>query len=167
MKRRFAVAVGAGLLVVACQQDDSRAPTAPTPAQTPSNYSHDFPAFEPSRVGRSAPLRSAADVGPSTIGYYGGVVIPTMKIQTIYWASRPIYAGGPTPGTSGPGSADGSLVGYFLNHLGGSPYYEINASYGDNFSHRVQNSLTYTRYWASNTNVPAPGATVSDAAVQA
>ncbi len=101
------------------------------------------------------------------IYYHGGPIIYTPRIAAIYWASSTIYNGGPTPGTTGSGSQDGSLVGFFMRNLGGSPYWNINTTYTDGGSGFVANSLSYTAFWASNTNVPASGSTVSDAAVQA
>jgi len=47
-------------------------------------------------------------------------------------------------------------VGFFLNHIGGSPYYNINTTYRDGSGY-AQNSVTYVQFWASNTNVPAQG----------
>lgn len=107
--------------------------------------------------------------GPASgtgISYHGGPIIYTQQVAAIYWSSRTIYAGGPAPGTVGPGSADGSLVGFFLSNLGGSPYYNINTTYYDGTNSPVQNSVTYTQYWASNTDVPLAGIPVSDAQIQ-
>jgi hypothetical protein len=99
--------------------------------------------------------------------YHGGPVLYQTNVVAVYWAGAPIYSGGPTPGTSGPASADGSLIGYFLSNLGGSPYYNINTTYFDGTGTHVQNVVTYTGFWAANTNVPASGSTVSDAEIQA
>jgi hypothetical protein len=103
--------------------------------------------------------------GSSTgISYHGGQVLQSgTNVVAVYWASSPIYSGGPTAGTSGNGSQDGSLVGFFLRNLGGSPYYNINSTYWDASNNKIVNSVTYTRFWANNSNVPANGATVSDA----
>jgi hypothetical protein len=101
--------------------------------------------------------------GNTGIFYHGGPVLLTgTKVVAVYWASSPIYNGGPAAGT-GNGSADGSLVGFFLNHLGGSPYFNINSSYTDGTSAHIANSVTYTRYWANDVNVPVDGQNVSDA----
>ena len=98
------------------------------------------------------------------ISYHGGPVLQAgTRVVAIYWASSPIYVGGPTPGTHGAGSADGSLVGYFLGHLGGSTYFNINSTYTDGSARPIVNSVTYTGYWANNANVPADGANVTDA----
>lgn len=102
--------------------------------------------------------------GTSTgISYHGGPVLQSgTNVVAIYWASGPIYTNGPTPG-HGPGSSDNSLVGFFLSHLGGSPYFNINTTYTDGSGSAILNKVTYTAYWANNTNVPADGATVTDA----
>ncbi len=101
------------------------------------------------------------------IYYHGGPIVYSPNVAAIYWSASTIYNGGPTPGTTGSGSQDLSLVGFFLRNLGGSPYWNINDTYTDGGSGRVANSLGYTQFWASNTNVPAAGTSVSDAAVQA
>jgi hypothetical protein len=91
------------------------------------------------------------------IVYHGGPIIYAQKVASVYWAARTIYQGGPTPGTNGPGSADGSLIGYFLNHIGGSPYYAINSTYYDATHTFIQNSVTYSWYWADTIEAPVPG----------
>jgi hypothetical protein len=118
---------------------------------------------------RTAPSGAAGAALPGYgIDYHGGPVVPAENVFSIYWASSTIYANGPTPGTTGSGSADGSLVGYFLNHLGGSPYYNINTTYADTVGsgHTVANSLAYSGYWADNAGAPSGSQTVSDAAIQ-
>jgi hypothetical protein len=109
----------------------------------------------------------AAFIGDPTITYHGGPIIQAQKVAAIYWSSRTIYKGGPAPGLAGAGSNDGSLVGLFLNHLGGSPYYAINTLYHDGSGHYIQNSVTYSQYWASNTSVPTAGSNVTLAALEA
>ncbi len=100
------------------------------------------------------------------ISYHGGPVIHGENIAAIYWSNGTIYNGGPAAGTTGSGSQDGSLVGYFMSNLGGTGYWNINTTYYDGAG-SVTNSLAYTSYWADNTNVPASGSSVSDASVQA
>jgi hypothetical protein len=101
------------------------------------------------------------------IWYHGGPILEQTKVVAIYWAATPIYANGPTPGTTGSGAQDGSLIGYFLNHLGGSNYFGINTTYYDAV-HPVQNVVTYTGFWANNQNVPASnGSEVSDGTIRA
>jgi hypothetical protein len=98
------------------------------------------------------------------IYYHGGPVLQAgTKVAAVYWASSPIYSGGPAAGTTGAGSSDGSLIGFFLRNVGGSPYYNINSTYTDGGGHAIVNSVTYTQYWANNANVPASGANVTDA----
>lgn len=114
----------------------------------------------------------ASGIGTNATGinYHGGPILPVTNVATIYWATNTIYNGGPAPGTNGPGSADGSLVGYFLSHLGGSDYFNINTTYFDQVGagHTVQNVVNYTQYWADNVNVPpANGSNVSNATIQA
>ena len=100
--------------------------------------------------------------GGNGISYHGGpVLLNATNVVAVYWGTgASIYSGGPTPGTSGPGSADGSLVGYFLNHLGGSDYFNINTTYTDGGGAAIQNVVNYTGYWAYNN---APPSTVTDA----
>ncbi|MBV9774624.1 MAG: hypothetical protein JO040_11775, partial [Gemmatimonadetes bacterium] len=108
--------------------------------------------------------RAAAKAGSTGITYHGGPVLQTgTKVAAIYWASAPIYTGGPTPGTTGTGVSDGSLVGHFLRNIGGSPYFNINSSYTDGAGLKIVNAVAYTQFWANNTNVPADGANVTDA----
>ncbi len=112
------------------------------------------------------------DIGSNATGilYHGGPIVPITGVSAIYWAASTIYSGGPTPGTNGAGSADGSLVGYFLSHLGGSNYFNINTTYFDQVGggHTVQNVVNYNEFWADNTSVPpANGSTVSNPTIQA
>ena len=66
------------------------------------------------------------------IYYHGGPVLRSgTNVVAIYWANSTIYNGGPTPGATGGGTGDGSLVGFFLRNLGGSPYFNINSTYTD------------------------------------
>ena len=56
---------------------------------------------------------------------------------------------GPNPGSYGAGTADGSLVGYYLRNLSPSNYYNINTTYTDTVGggHTVANALSYAGYW--------------------
>jgi hypothetical protein len=108
----------------------------------------------------------AFNVGTTGIQYHGGPIIYTPRIAALYWSSSVIYNGGPTPGTHGtPPTADGSIVGFFLNNLGGSPYYNITASYLDATNTHVQNVAAYTQYWADASG-PA-SSTPTDSAIHA
>jgi hypothetical protein len=165
MRRCLPFLAGVGVLFVACETEP-RLPTQPTSGSIATSkaaqsqqghpHGHAFRAF-----------RRAEGSGSdnSTILYHGGPVIHSQKVAVIYWSNSTIYNGGPAPGTTGPGSADGSLVGFFLNHLGGSPYYTINTTYNDDLGD-VQNSVTYTQFWASNTSVPSPNSNVPIAAIE-
>ena len=160
--RRFSfLVVGLGLAISACDY------TSPTSSRSPSlrsdRQSHHVFRGHVFR-GLFAGDSSLSDNKP--ILYHGGPIIHAQKVAAIYWANRAIFNGGPTPGTHGAGSSDGSLVGYFLSHLGGSPYYGINTSYDSSGVH-VQNSVTYTQFWASNTNVPSVGTTDSNPSLDA
>ena len=169
MKRWLLVATGGGLLAVACNPE-SRAPTAPARATSAPAFELQHPATHIMLLRgqvRSGLSLGAAPSSGNGIDYHGGPIIYTQKVAAIYWSSGTIYRGGPAPGTSGPGSADGSVVGFFMNHLGGSPYYNINTTYYDGAGTHLQNSVTYTQYWAANTNVPLPGQPVLDSQIQA
>lgn len=113
---------------------------------------------------RDAKVNSSKIAGTG-IYYHGGPVLQSgTNVASIYWAGSTIYNNGPTPGVSGPGSADGSLIGFFLSHLGGSPYYNINHSYKDGSNAAIANSVTYTQFWANNDGTPPSGSqSVSDA----
>jgi hypothetical protein len=86
------------------------------------------------------------------INYHGGPILVTTNVAAIYWATAPIYAGGPAAGSfSTVNSGDASLVGDFLRGLGGSPYFNINTTYYNGSNTHVQNVVTYTQYWANST----------------
>lgn len=102
--------------------------------------------------------------GATGIDYNGGPIIYTPKVAALYWSASPVYNGGPQPGTFGAPTADQSLIAYFLQHLGGSPLFNILTTYFDGTDTYVQNVLTYTQYWADSS---APPAAPSDGAVQA
>jgi len=102
--------------------------------------------------------------GGTGISYHGGPVLQAQtKVAAMYWGNAPIFNGGPTPGTSGAGSSDGSLIGTFLRNIGGSAYYGINSSYTDGSGRAIANIVNYTQFYANNVNVPATTASVSDA----
>jgi len=106
--------------------------------------------------------------GGNGISYHGGPVLQAgTNVVAVYWASSPIYSGGPTAGTTGAGSADNSLVGKFMAGLGGTPYFNINTTYTDGSGQKIANVVHYNGYWANNTNVPSNGQSVSDAQIVA
>lgn len=116
-----------------------------------------------SQGARSAAGRNGGGTG---ISYHGGIVLQSgINIQAVYWASAPIYNGGPAAGTTGAGANDGSLVGYFLSHVGGSSHYNINSTYKNASGVALANAVNYVSYWANNQNVPAAGQSVSDAQI--
>lgn len=97
------------------------------------------------------------------IFYHGGPIFYQTNVVAVYWAGSTIYNGGPTPGTTGPGSADASLVGYFLSNLGGSPYFNINTTYYDGTGARVLNQVGYTGYWTTGADAAGPSSSPTDA----
>lgn len=122
------------------------------------------------------PLKSNADEARSTAGgknkpgsgtgiyYHGGPVLQAgTNVVAVYWASAPIYKGGPAVGAAGAGSDDGSLIGFFLRNLGGSAYFGINSSYTDGSGKAIANSVSYTSFWANGANAPSGIQNVSDA----
>ncbi len=168
MRRWFTLAAGTGLLLTGCT--DSRGPTQPT-VRAPS-FLEMQDQHEP-RIHIMTPRGQAnrgKGGGSTGISYHGGPIIYSQKIAAIYWGAGPLYNGGPDPVTAptGGGSADGSLVGFFLRNLGGSPYFNINTTYFDGTGTHIQNVVTYTQYWASNTNLPpTDNSPVDDATIQA
>lgn len=167
--------VGAGCVGLSACAREASGPTEPDvqrPAQAIAAatrpHGHVFFAFPAGgQVLEAAGALQPTIIGDPTITYHGGPIIQSQKVATIYWSSRTIYRGGPAAGSAGAGSSDGSLVGFFLNHLGGSPYYAINSLYHDGSGHFIQNSVTYSQFWASNTGVPAAGSNVTLATLEA
>jgi hypothetical protein len=161
----LAVVAGAA----ACS-DNSVTPTEPSPiapsaALQETMWRNPDAHIMPTKAQAQAAHNTAGGGGSGTgIFYHGGPVLQSgTKVAAVYWAASPIYTGGPAAGTSGAGSADGSLVGFFMSHLGGSPYFNINSTYTDGSGRKIVNAVTYTQYYANNTSVPANGASVSDA----
>jgi hypothetical protein len=110
-----------------------------------------------------ASARAKPSGGNTGIFYHGGPIFHATKVAAIYWSSATIYNNGPAPATTGSGAKDGSLVGFFLRNLGGSPYFNINTTYFDGTGTHVGNSVTYTQFWADGNG---PAGAVSDAQVQ-
>lgn len=166
MSRRFTrpikstLAVMAAVTAAACA--DSSSVTAPTePAVSASrspelNSRHLFHTRE-----YYASANAASRTSGTGIFYHGGPIIaPTAtNVAAVYWSAGTIYNGQPAPGTSGSVSADGSLIGYFLGHLGGSAYYKINTTYYSG-STNVPGTVSYTQYWATGS---APNSAPTDA----
>ena len=165
---RFAL-VAVAATVAACAADNSTNGSAIelTPSAPAYSVGNDVAARHVQHI-RGTQLEQApknnARIRGTGISYHGGPVLQAgTKVAAVYWASSAIYPGGPTPGTAGSGSQDGSLVGFFLSHLGGSPYFNINSTYTDGSGNKIVNSVAYTQYYANNTNVPSTTASVSDA----
>jgi hypothetical protein len=102
-----------------------------------------------------------------TIFYHGGPVLASgTNVVAVYWSAETIYNGGPKPGSFSRTrtDADGSVVGYFLRNLGGSPYFNINTTYYDQTGASIANIVRYTGYWANNQSPLVPSGTqnVSD-----
>lgn len=159
-----ALAAAALTVLAACSDAN---PVSQTAAAVPAaNASAGRAGIVPVR-GAPAPRLASSPAGQAgTVGitYHGGQVLLMPRVSAVYWAASAIYKGAPAVNTTGAGSADTSLVGYFLNHLGGSPYFNINTTYYDSQGTHVSNVLTYAQFWANGTyNVPASGARVSDA----
>jgi len=155
----------AACIIAACTSDSS-GPRASVPARNAVAANPRLHLMLLRGQVRAGPLGGAAAPEDNGISYHGGPVILAQQVAAIYWSSRTIYSGGPAPGTSGPGSDDGSLIGYFLNNLGGSPYYNINTTYTDGAGVPIANSVTYTEFWAANDNVPVPVVPVTDLQMQ-
>lgn len=171
MKRLFALAVVAAFAAACSDRPAPTQPGGPSFLDLANGQSHVH--VMPTKaqalgLGDARPGGGGGGHKANTgIFYHGGPVIFQTNVVAVYWAGSPIYSGGPAPGTTGPGSSDGSLIGHFLRNLGGSPYFNINATYFDGTNTHVQNVVNYTGFWAANTNVPASGASVSDAQIQA
>jgi hypothetical protein len=175
-------ALATALLAAACT-DSPISPTAAPSAPSLSRGNLTLGArdlFRPARpVAGSGVGGLATDAGAAAalaasvpnIEYWGGPLIRTQRVAAIYFGSAPIYRGGPAPGTSGPGSGDRSLVGYYLNNLGGSPRWNVNTTYYEATNKPaiqlyVHPTMEYTSYWATPAaGAPRPGDLVDDAAM--
>jgi hypothetical protein len=169
------VAFIATVAAVAACSDNGSMPTESSAVAPNAAVSADgsAPSDNPHRninATRPAQLEAYRNAGKggsgSGIYYHGGPVLQSgTKVAAIYWAASTIYPGGPTPGTTGSGTQDGSLIGLFMRGLGGSPYFNINSTYTDGAGAKIVNSVTYTQFYANNSSVPANGASVSDAQI--
>ncbi len=173
-----AFAVTAVTIALAACTDTSEVPTSPasvdlaptyaqnaTPETANESHVHYMPLKSNAAQAHSEAGKPGGKPGSGTgISYHGGPVLQSgTKVVAIYWSSSTIYNGGPTPGSTGSGDADGSLVGFFMRSLGGTPYFGINSSYTDGSGAAIANSVAYTSFWANNTSAPSGTTTVSDA----
>jgi hypothetical protein len=183
MKRLHVLALlGSAALVAGCGEplgmqsgQSTQSPFSPiTPSMsfsefaTPGNHVHVMPTQANYAAANARPGGGGGGGGGNTgIFYHGGPVILSPRVVAIYWANGTIYNGGPAVNTTGTGAQDGSVIGGFLSSLGGSPYWNINATYFNGSNVHVSNSLTYTGFWATNLNAPASGSAPTDADMQA
>ena len=182
MTRRFAAVLsGSALLLALAACSDSTSietkteDTSPALSQGELGYlNQHVHVMPPKSQAQEAHAKPGGGSGGSGTGifYHGGRVLNAThatRVVAIYWsASNAIYTGGPTPGngTVGTAAGDGSLVGYFLRNLGGSPYFNINTTYTDGTG-AVPNSVEYRGYFADKTSAPSGTQSVSDAQMQA
>lgn len=183
MKRGWALVAIGGFVIAACT-DNANVPTQADTSQMPQleavqtgqSHIHIMPTkanayglenYAPGGAhGKPGGGGGGGQKQNTGIYYHGGPIIQSERVVAIYWAGGTIYNGGPAPNSTGSGSQDGSLVGYFLRNLGGSSYYNINTTYYDGNNVAVANDLSYTGYWATNASAPTSGQSVSDAAIQ-
>lgn len=170
--------LGAAALLTAAACSDASKVSAPS---STSDLTPSFAQEDQGYLGAQVhimPVKSQAQEAHSEAGkpgsgsgmvYHGGPVMQAgTKVAAVYWSASTIYPGGPTAGNNGAGSGDGSLVGYFMSNIGGTPYFGINSSYTDGNNQAIANSVSYTQYWANNSfNVPAGSQSVSDAQILA
>jgi hypothetical protein len=183
LRRTAALAVCSVLFLAACSADNTVAPVTAVQLRKVSNLVVDDAADleiapieyykpiqnQPDQEGGGIFVRDAFGGIPGkptpNINYWNGALITEPKVVAVYYGAAPIYPNGPAVGTKGAGSADASLVGFFLNRLGGTPYWNINTTYYQNEGSNagfVKNSLAYTGFWAPATaNPPKKGDVVS------
>src|SRR5438132_4121457 len=178
MRTRSLIAVAAILAIAAC----SGSPVGPThPRLTPvlresivaGQLALANPTiFRPFGTGGAtsagslinAAAAAAAKSSQPDILYWGGRLILNQRLVAIYYSPTTIFNNGPAPGEVGTGTNDHSLVGYFLNHIAGSSYWNINTLYYQIVGGQqqfVQNTMSYDSYWAANgPGAPKPGQVV-------
>lgn len=180
MRSRFLFAVTGIAFVVACSENPVDAHSKSVPTQVSAAASVAPLTLVPKEVFRPFKLNgpggqfgfvsndastSLGNDRPPLIYYWGGGLILQQRLAAIYYSPTTIYNNGPRAGTTGSASADGSLVGYYLRNLGGSPYWRINTTYSQTVGgvqSFVQNTMDYTSFWAAKSNAARTGATVSD-----
>src|SRR5689334_1271779 len=125
--------------------------------------------YEPLKLSEAVDMNGyvSKDNAPQTMGndrpehikYWGGRLILDQRVVSVYYGPSPIYNGGPTPGTTGAGAGDGSLVGYYLRNMGGSARWNVNTTYSqtiDKVESFVHNTMTYSGFWATPSGPASP-----------
>jgi hypothetical protein len=167
MRISLPLALAATFAVVACSDnpvDPTRAPLSPKLSQSVAGQLTlgDRTVFRPASLaggqsvgGLFTPNREnpagTEKFSQPDIHYWGGSLIVSQRLAAIYYSKTTIFPNGPKPGTAGSGSGDHSLVGYFLNHIGGSSYWNINSTYYQQVGKDkqfVNNTMDYTSFWA-------------------
>jgi len=167
------VVSAAGLALLAACNSESAVPTTPGMTADRSAVGEAMSGASGSRrdhelnnmpsVARANPHGGGGGTG---IEYHGGPVLgAATNVVAIYWASSPIYTGGPAAGTTGSGASDGSLIGHFLRNLGGSSYFNINTTYTDGAGVKIANVVNYNGFWANNASAPTGTQNVTDAQI--
>ena len=160
---RLVAGTVAALVLVACSNVTDDASRSMTPTDPSLSKAGEFNSPRHEFKTKEFYARPGGGGKGTGITYHGGTVITNpavTKVVAIYWATNPIYPSQPT-GT-GAGGSDGSLIGSFLNHLGGSGYFNINTTYYDASGARVLNAVQYTSYWATGSSVAAPSSSPTD-----
>lgn len=180
MRIRSIVVTAVAVLVAACSPDNPVAPTRPVLTSGVKKLTQGARQFAPRSLYR--PMLVAAGLSNSSfisndanaaknksgqpdIMYHGGGLITSQTFSALYLGKSPIYRSGPRPGKAGRGEDDHSLVGYFLNNLGGSSYWNINSTYYEKTGRDkqfVQNTMEYLGFWAPKDNAPKAGDLVTD-----
>jgi addiction module HigA family antidote len=97
-------------------------------------------------------LRSNKPRGGAGISYHGGpLILGSVHVYVIWYGNW-------------AGNSATSIVSDFLNHEGGSPYYNINTTYYNGSGSRVSNAINYL---GSTTDNYSQGTSLSDAQIQA
>jgi hypothetical protein len=168
--------VGTALVLAGCaDQQGGTAPQVPAPefsqgqGQGPEVSRHIFelrgmqpPGGRDDGLLEQAKPGGGGGHGNTGIFFHGGPVLLSPRVQAVYWGTSRIYTGGPTPGTTGSGASDGSLVGFFIGNIGGAGYWNINHTYSNGSGTLINNSLAYDGFWAANS---APPSAPSDAQI--
>jgi hypothetical protein len=171
MRISLPLALAATFAVVACSDnpiDPTRAPLSPKLSQSVTGQMTlgDRTVFRPLSLSSGhlvgGMFTSNAENPAGTekfsqpdIHYWGGSLILSQRLAAIYYSNTAIFANGPKPGTTGSGSSDQSLVGYFLNHIGGSSYWNINTTYYQQLGKDkqfVNNTMDYTSFWPARSS---------------